>query len=434
MSTQTAWTNEQQAAVVTRAQANGEPQWMQDLRVAALAKAGELAWPVLEKMKMDRWALGELSNVTTSSPIQSVEELPEVVHALLPSLDGNLVIQRNSSVVFAHLSDAAKTAGVVVCSLQDALQTHGELVKNYFAQAVAVDEHRLSALHYAFWNGGIFVYVPRNVELAEPIQALFVSDDASASFAPHVLIVAESHSKVTYVENVASATEGTAFTQNGVVEIFAKNGAAVRYASIHQLGDASVDVNYRRAIVENDANVEWILGEMSDGNGISDTHSLLRGNGSNTDMKVITVGTKSQKWNISTRAQHFGKSSTSQMLTRAVMKDDATAIINGITKIEKGATGANGEQTEKVLMLSPSARGDANPILLIDEDDVKAGHAASVGQLNPEQLYYLKSRGIPLSQALKLLTYGFLAPIVDEIPLEVLHDQLQALVERKLNA
>ena len=81
-------------------------------------------------------------------------------------------------------------------------------------------------------------------------------------------------------------------------------------------------------------------------------------------------------------------------MTRAVMRDSATAIINGITKIEKGATKANGQQTERVLMLSPKARGDANPILLIDEDDVKAGHAASVGQVNEEQVYYLMSRGI----------------------------------------
>src|SRR5690606_13628822 len=150
---------------------------------------------------------------------------------------------------------------------------------------------------------------------------------------------------------------------------------------------------YRRALLEQDASINWVIGEMNFGDTMSDTHSILKGNGSNSDAKVICVGTGDQKLNITTRAAHFGRNSSSDMLTRAVMRDNATAIINGITKIEKGATDANGEQTERVLMLSPTARGDANPMLLIDEDEVKAGHAASVGQVNKDQLYYLMSRG-----------------------------------------
>jgi len=120
------------------------------------------------------------------------------------------------------------------------------------------------------------------------------------------------------------------------------------------------------------------------------------------------------------------------MFTRAVMREEAQAIINGITKIEHGATKSNGQQTEKVLMLSPNARGDANPILLIDEDDVMAGHAASVGKVNPDQVYYLMSRGISKTNAERLIIYGFLAPIIAEIPLELLRTRLQRIVERKL--
>jgi Fe-S cluster assembly protein SufD len=165
---------------------------------------------------------------------------------------------------------------------------------------------------------------------------------------------------------------------------------------------------------------------------MSDTTSILKGKGSESDAKVICVGTEEQKLNLTTRAVHFGKSSNSDMITRAVMRDGSTAIINGITKIEKGATGANGQQTEKVLMLSPKARGDANPILLIDEDDVKAGHAASVGQVNPEQVHYLMSRGITKDEAQRLIIYGFLAPVVSQIPIINIREQLQRLVERKL--
>jgi Fe-S cluster assembly protein SufD len=189
---------------------------------------------------------------------------------------------------------------------------------------------------------------------------------------------------------------------------------------------------YRRAILENDASVEWIIGELNDGNNASETASVLQGNGCSSDTKVITVGSGAQSMNVTTRAVHFGLNSQSDMITRGVMKDTANAIINGVTKIEKGATHAGGFQTERVLMLSPKARGDANPILLIDEDDVKAGHAASVGQVNEEYLYYLMSRGVSRADAYRLIVYGFLTPVISEIPDVTLQKQLQSIVERKL--
>ncbi len=282
------------------------------------------------------------------------------------------------------------------------------------------------------WNGGIFIYVPKNVRVSLPLQALFVTDDAEATFAPHVLIVAEQFSSVTYVDNFVSSVAGAPLVQNGIVEVFVKPGARVNYASVHNLEESVTDLTYRRAIIDNDASIQWVVGEMNYGNTLSDTTSILKGKGSDSDAKVICVGTQEQKLNLTTRAVHWGKASTSDMITRAVMRDGSTAIINGITKIEKGATGCNGQQTEKVLMLSPKARGDANPILLIDEDDVKAGHAASVGQVNAEQVHYLMSRGITKEEAQRLIIYGFLAPVVSEIPIKSVEEQLQSLVERKL--
>lgn len=219
---------------------------------------------------------------------------------------------------------------------------------------------------------------------------------------------------------------------NGVVEVFAGPGSKVQVASVHQLAAATTDFTQRRAIVLADGGVEWIVGEMNNGYTASDTKTLLQGNGSISDAKVIAIGSGDQKLSYTTQAQHFGRSSVSQMITRAVMREEATAIINGITKIEKGATNCDGQQTERVLMLSPNARGDANPILLIDEDDVTAGHAASVGQVNAEQIYYLMSRGISRSEAEYLVILGFLAPVISEIPLEGVRSRLQDVVEKNL--
>jgi Fe-S cluster assembly protein SufD len=409
-----------------------EPQWMSSLRLKGLELAGTLELPRLEKTRIDRWSLEAYGTHKATAPIGSIAELPESAQNLLNEDNtADVLVQINSSVVYNQISAELSGQGVIFMDLESALQQHGDLVQSYFMKAVMQEENRLTALHSAIWNGGVFLYIPRGVKVDVPLQALFLSDDAASTFAPHVLIIAEANSAVTVVDNWISSAAGERVV-NGVVEVYVKQGAKVQYASVHNLGEQVTDLTYRRAIVDNDGRMEWVIGELNSGNVLSDTTSHLKGNGSSSDAKVICVGTNDQKMNLTTRAVHYGRSSNSDMITRAVMRDQSTAIINGITKIEKGATGANGQQTEKVLMLSPQSRGDANPILLIDEDDVKCGHAASVGQVNPEQIHYLMSRGISKSEAQRLIIYGFLAPVVSQIPIAKVEAQLQQLVERKL--
>ncbi len=413
-------------------QRSGEPGWLKESRLKALELAVSLTLPRLEKTKLDRWNLNTYGTYKASQAFTALSEAPASIAALIKDQEaGSLIIQRNSEVVYTRLAPELAEQGVIFTDLQTAVKEHGDLVQRYLHKAVQPDEHSIAALHAALWSGGVFLYVPKNVIVSTPIQAVLLTDDAEAVFVPHILIVAEANSSVTYVDNyVSDKTE--AGLHNGAVEVFVGAGAKVQFASVHQLGEDTTDVTYRRAVVENDGMIDWIVGEMNYGNTASDTKSVLKGNGSSSNAKIIAVGSGAQKLNYTTQAQHFGRNTPSNMITRAVMRDSATSIINGITKIEKGATRADGQQTEKVLMLSPKARGDANPILLIDEDDVTAGHAASVGQVNPEQVYYLMSRGISKHDAETLVIYGFLAPVVSQIPLEGLRNQLQSLVERKL--
>jgi len=406
---------------------------MISLRQQAFEAAQQLELPKLEKTRIERWSIEDYGTYTKDAPVREVQELPETVRAMLQEdVQSQTIVQRNSAVVFRSLPAELSEQGVIFSDLSTALIEHGELVRKHFMQAVALDENKVTALHAAAWSGGVFLYIPKDVEVEIPFHALFYTEDTGSTFAPHVLIIADTNSKVTYVDHYAGGKAEGKLVHNGIVEIFAKPGSHVQYCSVHDLGHAVTNLCYRRAIVEADARIDWVIGEMNLGDSMSDTTAVLRGNGSLSDAKVICVGTGEQKLNITTRAIHFGRNSNSDMITRAVLRDSSTAIINGITKIEKGATYCNGEQTERVLMLSPTARGDANPMLLIDEDEVKAGHAASVGQVNQDQVHYMMSRGISREEATKLIIYGFLAPIVSEIPIATLEEQLKAVVERKL--
>ncbi len=413
-----------------------EPEWLTALRAGAASAAETLEWPKPEKMRIDRWNLQALGNYTAADRAATTEGLPEDIRAIVPSGSDNLLVQRNSGAAYVHLAKELQDKGVIFTDLETACREHGDLVQKHLFTAIDKDADKLNAIHAALWNGGVFIYVPKNVEVDIPLQAVLFHDEANAALAPHILLVADQFSSVTYVDRVVTSGEGAAapVVHHSGVEVIVKAGAKVRFATIHHMASNVIDLSIRRSVIENDGSMEWIIGDLHDGNVLSDTKSVLKGNGSTSDAKVIAVGTNAQNMSLTTQAVHFGRSSDSNMVTRAVMREQASAIINGITKIEKGATKANGVQTERVLMLSPKARGDANPILLIDEDDVTAGHAASVGQVNAEQIYYLMSRGISRTEAEKLIINGFLAPVVSDIPIEAVREQLASLLERKLGS
>lgn len=414
----------------------GEPSWLTNLRLKALEKAEDLPLPKADKTKINNWNFTEVEkHIVQSDDYASPDELPDEVRTLvnLQDSDQNLYIQRNNRPSVLKVSKELQEKGVIFVDIFTAAREHSELLQKYFMKdGVKVDEHKLTALHAALMNGGVFLYVPKNVELTSPVQAVFIHDQEEANLFNHVLIVAEDNSSVTYVENYTSTVEQSNGVFNLVTEVFANNNAKVQYGAVDTIAkNTTVYVN-RRGVAANDARIEWALGLMNDGDTISDNTTFLMGNGSTGDTKSVVVGRGEQTQNFTTKVVHYGKNSEGFILKHGVMKDSASSIFNGIGKIEHGATKANAQQESRVLMLSEKARGDANPMLLIDEDDVLAGHAASVGRVDPVQLYYLMSRGITQKEAERLIIHGFLAPVVNELPIEGVKKQLVEVIERKV--
>ena len=409
---------------------SGEPQWLLDLRLQAYSLAEELPLPKPDKTKITNWNFTNFQKHTVETSITSLDQLPEDVKALV---DGeNIYVQVDNTPVVSTLKEELKAQGVIFTDIITAAKEHSDLVKKYFMQdGVKVDEHKLSALHAALMNGGAFLYVPKNVVIEEPIQAIYLQDQAEAVF-NHVLIVAEDNSAVTYVENYLSNNDGEGSIFNIVTEVIANANSKVQYGAVDNLGKGVTTYVNRRGVVGRDATLEWALGLMNDGDTISENVTNLMGDGSVGDTKTVVVGRGEQKQNFTTKVVHFGKNSDGQILKHGVMKDSASSVFNGIGKIEHGASKSNAEQESRVLMLSEKARGDANPILLIDEDDVTAGHAASAGRIDPLQLYYLMSRGISKKEAERLVIHGFLAPVVNQLPIESVKNQLIDVIERKV--
>lgn len=434
MTTETKWAFDQEYITSFSKEMN-EPAWLTELRVQSLAIAEDLSLPRPEKTKIDKWNFTQFEKLLVKSDIFSaVDDLPEEVKALvdMEAKDSSLYVQRNNKPAYLQLSKEMQEQGVIFTDIFTAAREYSDLLKKYFMTAVKTDEHRLTALHTAFMNGGAFLYVPKNVQLNNPIQAIFLHDDAEANLFNHVLVVAEDNSSLTYVENYFSTTGKVNGLVNIVTEAFAGQNAKIQYGAVDTLAEGLTTYVNRRGIAGRDARIEWALGLMNDGNTISDNLTNLIGDGSYCDIKTVAIGRGEQTQNFTTSIIHFGKNSNGFILKHGVVKDSATSIFNGIGKIEHGASKSNAEQESRVLMLSEKARGDANPILLIDEDDVTAGHAASVGRVDPLQLYYLMSRGISKHEAERLVIHGFLAPVVNELPIEGVKKQLVEVIERKV--
>ncbi|MDT0162328.1 Fe-S cluster assembly protein SufD [Bacillus sp. AG4(2022)] len=414
----------------------GEPAWLTELRVKALADAETLPMPRPDKTKIDKWNFTQFEkHIVESEDFGSLDNLPEEAKSLidLDKESKNLYIQRNNRPTHLSLSKELQDQGVIFADIFTAAREYGDLLQKYFMKdGVKVDEHRLTALHAALLNGGAFLYVPRNVEVSEPIQAIYLHDDKEANVFNHVLIVTEDNSSVTYVETYLSTIDSAEGVFNIVTEVLAGTNSRVQYGTVDNLAKGITTYVNRRGMAERDSRIEWALGLMNDGNTISENVTNLIGDGSVGDTKTVVVGRGEQKQNFTTSVVHFGKNTEGYILKHGVMKESASSIFNGIGKIEHGATKSNAEQESRVLMLSEKARGDANPILLIDEDDVTAGHAASVGRVDPTQLYYLMSRGIPQTEAERLVIHGFLAPVVKELPIEGVKKQLVDVIERKV--
>lgn len=405
-------------------QQHQEPAWFLKQRQAALKLISQLPWPVIPQFHFHDWPL-----IAPMDPQLSTSDVPKVESA---NLD-NFIIQKGQSTGQVQLDPELQAQGVIVTDIFTALQTYPQLLrKYYFKSALRPDEDKLISYNCALMNNGIFIYIPENVHLSETITVKIIQDNTfKEPLVHHLLLVAGSRSQVSVMTQLSSQGDQTNVA-NCVVEIIAQEYSRVHFAAIDELAINTRAYLNRRAVVADQAQVEWSIGMMNDGPTIGDFASELNGRESQSNAQVIAISTGQQRVGVNTRVVNRGQQTVGNIVQRGILLDQSQLTFNGIGHIIHGAHGANAEQENRVLMLSDQARGDANPILLIDENDVLAGHAASIGQVDQEQMYYLMSRGIDAQTAQNLVIRGFLGPVIAGMPNNQMRQQLIATVERKL--
>lgn len=397
-----------------------EPEWFKAKRNEAKQLIETTKLPSFQKIKYHDWNI----NVDGTTAIDNQ-----------PEFDTNAdVYQYASDKAQIKLPQEFLDKGVIVEDFEDALVNHEDIMKKYFMEkGLKMDDNRLLAEHVANLQSGVLVYVPKNVDLETQLTCEYIQNSrVEGDYVHHVLIVTEANSSLSYVERLK--TDGDkSNTANIVVEVIAGNGSRIHFASVDNLSKNTTAYMNRRGYLQRDSKIDWAMGMMNSGLTIGDFDSDLVGDGSHAELKVVGISTSDQIQGIDTRVTNIGKNTIGHILQHGVALDASELTFNGIGHVMKRSKGSDAQQESRILMLSPQARGDANPILLIDDNDVTAGHAASIGRVNPEQLYYLMSRGLQKRLAEKLVIRGFLAPVLDEIPLKEIRNEFSELIERKVS-
>ena len=381
---------------------NNESSWLTDLRIKSFERLEELDYPKMQRFSYQDWPLIKKEDFSWSN--QADFSLKEEQKLL-------------------------EKKGIILTDIFTASKKYPELVQSTLGSVIKHNEDKLTAYHYAYLNSGLFLYIPKDIILTEPITiSLSPTQDTYIS---HLLIVADNNSKVKFLEEIQDK-EKKASSASLMVELIARPGSHIEFSSLDELSQDTTLYFNRRAKIEKDAHVEWAIAFMNDCNTLGDLDSELVGEGSFADSKAIAVTTANQKVGINNRVTNRGPHSTGLINQRGVLLENSRLIFNGIGQIVHGAHGSKADQQNRVLMMSDEAHGDANPLLLIDENDVIAAHAASVGPVDKVQMNYLMSRGIPYDQAQRLVIRGFLGAVLDAIPNKDVRRKMIYILERKL--
>lgn len=402
-----------------------EPTWFLNTRKLALYKSYTLPFPKLESMELERW---NLFNVDFSTLRLENEGNVDIAEYGINS-DDFAVVQKNNTIV--HINIPEKYADKVV--IKDIFTAmNDDHIKDSFMSVVDYAESKVTAVHYTLLNAGLFIDVKDNVVIEEPLQYIVISDREQSLF-NHVTIQVGNNAKFNFIENYVNNQKEDKSPFSLVSEVVAHEGAQVNYSSITNQPGEKRGTILRRGLTYRDSLINWNVAAMDEADVYHDNTTNILGDGSEANLKIVTLGVKEQKTYFNSEVVNQGLSSKGDILQHGVLLDRSHIVFNGVGFIVKGATGSNAYQSSRMLTLSSEAKADANPMLLIDENDVMAGHGASLGRIDEEQLYYLQSRGLTRKESSRLLVHGFLSPVISELTVDKIKELVTVLIDEKIN-
>jgi len=400
----------------------GEPEWLLETRLDALAALDDLPMPSVIRTPGRDWTnLDALEYETLVDPLEWAQE-----------------------------KDRITAEGVDVLAWSEALDEHGDLIEEHFGSVVDPQRDYLTALSTALFSAGTVVYVPEGVA-AEDVKIR--TRMHSRSLFNYTLVVAEKSASVTILERQTTGEDATSVEESeaqrasdsraaeprdegryysGVVEAVAGENANVQYGALQNLSGETYNFSVKRGHADTYGTIDWIEGNLGSRLTKTSVETRLLGDGSETKIVGAFFGHEDQHFDLGSRVWHEGENTVADLVTRGVLKDSARSVYEGVQDVGRDAWNTSSYQRENTLMLSDESEADASPKLIINNHDTEASHSATVGQVDAKDLFYMTSRGVDEEDATDMLVEGFFVPVLEEVAVDELREDLADLVADRL--
>lgn len=364
------------------------------------------------------------------------EPLPQVVTDTVPdSPRAGRIVQREGSVVHVELDPKLAERGVILCSLQDAARDHTDLFTKWYSKRLTIDRHKLEAANAALWSGGIFLYVPAGVVVEDPFQLIYAIDGPGVAQYGRTLIVGERSSEFRVHEyDLAPDFDGQAL-HAGAFELYLNDGARCRVAQVQDWGAGEVfDASTRFVGVGRDAYCHW-LPALLGGHLIRQHLELaIMEKGGDMAFRGLFFTEAEEHLDVFAVDLHETGPSGGDVHWRGAATGSSRASFEGLIQIDPGAQQTHTYLQIHAMMLSPKARVDSIPSVLVSADDVSASHGGTVGELDEAAIFYMQSRGLDRPAAVRVIVEGFFEPLISELGNEALEEVVRGKVAEKLAA
>ena len=415
---------------------NSEPSWVSSSRKEILSRFSGLPSEVsplyskytgLTFLRPENICFSNEENISVSKDLEI--RLKEIKSS--PSV---LLIGSTAVHIFVPLELAKK--GLIICTIEDAMSKHSELVKKYFKENSTNYEDRFLVLGSSAFQSGFFIYIPRNLMIEDPIRIVYsLKDDGTSSICRNI-VVSEEGSKATIVQELYSSSslistsngnkpgfDGNSVSDNNDTKVKNQEGyfeflecdikpaAELEFITLQAMNLDTICISNRKAFVEKDAKMSWYSGMFGARLCRFKTDSIMNGSGAQSEDVQIVFGTNNQMFDISSNLDHVGFSTRGKVLVKSIVKDTAKSLFKGMIKIRKNAQTSEAYLAGHAILLNKGAQADAIPGLEIETNEVKATHSASVSQIDEEQIFYLMCKGLDREGAKREIINGFVEPL-----------------------
>ncbi len=407
-----------------------EAPWILEFRLNALKKFRSMPMPT-------HWATKDLENIDFDkiryylsqgqTPKRTWEEVPDDIKKTFERLGipqqerkflAGVEAQFDSEAAYSNVKELVAKQGVIFMNSTEALREHPELFRKFFGKVIPTGDNKFSALNSAVFSGGSFIYVPKGVKVAQPLQAYFRINAENFGQFERTLIIADEGAELTYMEGCTAPKFTTSTLHSAVVELVALKGAKIQYITVQNWANNVFNLVTKRAVAHENAEVKWIDCNIGSRLTMKYPGVVLKGEGARGEVISIALANDGQHQDTGAKMIHAANNTTSNVISKSISVGQGRSTYRGQVHIPKHLKGCKNNTECDALLINTNSRTDTYPAITVRGDANYVQHEASVSKVNEEMIFYMQQRGLTEGQAMSLAVNGFINDLARQFPME----------------